>query len=494
MSQKSCSDVFGARVADRLYCIQLTLGNNSGYQLKVARVGFQLNAGGLPSTTITNNSYRSTRAILLKEEITNGRNIFYNVLQATGVLMAGFTPYFGTGKHPNGTVNNARTNWTTAASIVSGPLLAAFNIIAPNPVITQLNSLDDESLRDGQVIASNDQSPPVVVFVEKQSLNYQLNALPKIYPSLDLSDYSGKQPQDTDVPKKYTSLNTTIENSKDSRKAISKKSGFSPYLVELALGNMVIVGQPIQYLPRVQITAAPVTSALVATPYSLNFFRGANGVTSGVTSGTSQPITLPNNGTTPITGIKANIIGTNSSDFNIIQPANASDACPSSLAPSAKCTISVTFGPPATTAGAGASRSASVQISYDSGSASAPTLIGTASDTVYFSTTALSLGSATTTKPATATLTIINFNGSSIGVSVANPTGTNAAEFTYTANTCGTAAAPIVLAANQGTCSINVTLTPTAAGEGARAATMSVTYTISGTPQTQPVSLSGTGQ
>ena len=156
MSQKSCSDVFGSRVAERNYCIQLKVGNNSGYALQVAGIGFstQLDALKDPrndtgTVTIANSSYASTRAVLLTENVTSGRNIAYNILQATGVLMSAFTPYFGTGKHPNGTINNARTNWSTAASIVSGPLLSAFNIIAPNPVITQLNNLDDQSFRTG---------------------------------------------------------------------------------------------------------------------------------------------------------------------------------------------------------------------------------------------------------------------------------------------------------------------------------------------------------
>ena len=151
MSQKACSDTFGTRVAESLYCIQLTIGNNSGYPLKVARIGFSNQfhpaTNAPPPLTVANSSYRSTRAILLKENVTNGRNIAYNVLQATGTLMLAFSPYFGA-QHTNvvpNTVNNARLHWTTASSIVSGPLLAAFNLVAPNPILTQLNNLDDES-------------------------------------------------------------------------------------------------------------------------------------------------------------------------------------------------------------------------------------------------------------------------------------------------------------------------------------------------------------
>ena len=232
MSQKNCSDVFGSRVAERDYCIQLKVGNNSGYGLQVAGIGFSTQLDALKDTrnadgtiAIANSSYASTRAVLLTENVTAGRNIVYNVLQAAGVLMAGFTPFFGMGKYPNGTVNNARTNWTTAASIVSGPLLAAYNIIAPNPVITKLNNLDDQSFKDSKIIANNSQIQ-TVVFVEKQALTYQIAALRTKYPQLreylsDDSQQSGDNQQSGTKAPGYTSRSATLENSTNSRRMIS---------------------------------------------------------------------------------------------------------------------------------------------------------------------------------------------------------------------------------------------------------------------------------
>src|SRR5262249_34675933 len=40
MSQNSCSDVFGRRVGQSSYCIQVALGNNSGHPLQLAGIGF----------------------------------------------------------------------------------------------------------------------------------------------------------------------------------------------------------------------------------------------------------------------------------------------------------------------------------------------------------------------------------------------------------------------------------------------------------------------
>jgi hypothetical protein len=521
MSQKNCSDVFGSRVAERLYCIQLKIGNNSGYELQVAGIGFSTQLDALKGSrnddgtiTIANSSYAATRAVLLTENVTAGRNIANNVLQAAGVLMSGFTPYFGNGKHPNGTVNNARTNWTTAAALVSGPLLSAFNIVAPNPVITQLNNLDDQSFRDSKLIANNSQIQ-TVVFVEKQALTYQLGALSSQYPNLEscVQHYEPKGgtsqqattkqqnctnqqnttgQQDSNNPQgdlKKSPGYATYINSKNARGRISFSRGnFSPFLVKLALGSVVIVGDQIQYLQRVQIqnsaTPPATTGPLGAKPSSLSFTSGAN----GVTDGSAQSMTLTNNGTTtPLTGITPQITGTNQGDFTI-EAGSAADACPNPLPPSGTCKISVSYKNPSTTIGAGTTRTASLQISYGPGSTPLGiALAGAASNTLYFSAAAVSLPSAKVKGTATtASFTVVNFNGTAVTLTYDPPAGTPA-EF-EPSDSCGGSAVPLV------PCTVTVTFTPRTTG--ARTATLTVTITGSGgAPVTkQAVSLTGTGQ
>jgi hypothetical protein len=152
MSQKNCADVFGTRVAASIYCIQLKIGNNAGHPIQVAGIGFKnqhtdLAALGVPFVTFANSSYAATRAILLHQEMWNPRNVFYHSLEGAGLIMAGFTPFF---RRPN-----PRGNFATLASIVSGPMLQAFDIISPDPIISQLNNLDDQSFRDNLVIPNN---------------------------------------------------------------------------------------------------------------------------------------------------------------------------------------------------------------------------------------------------------------------------------------------------------------------------------------------------
>ena len=154
-------------------------------------------------------------------------------------------------------VNNARTHWSTAASIVSGPLLQAFDIIAPNPVITQLNQLDDQSFRDNLTIANNVQIQ-TVVFVEKQALTNHLA-------NLRTRAASDKLVPGQKIPHamKDSTLDSTIANSANNRGILSTKGGFNPYYVKLALRNVVIVGRHIAYLDRVHVvsSATPVSGA-----------------------------------------------------------------------------------------------------------------------------------------------------------------------------------------------------------------------------------------
>ena len=145
--------------------------------------------------------------------------------------------------------------------------------------------------------------------------------------------------------------------------------------MKLALGKVVIVGNQIEYLQRVQVTSSTPSSALgplAATPQSLNFAS-----LNGVTNGAAQTITLTNNGSTPLTSVTPTL-GT-SKDFNFTP-----STCPSPLTQTDHCTLSVTYNP-SPTAGADP-RTATLQVSYSPGSTplSIP-LSGAASNTVYFS-------------------------------------------------------------------------------------------------------------
>ncbi len=340
MSQKNCGDVFGTRVAASDYCIQIKIGNDSGYAIQLAGIGFKTKLNGIsgsPDVTIANSSYASTRAVLQNQQAYSGRNIVYHGLQSVGLIMAAFIPFFGT-QHANGTINNARNHWSTLSSIVSGPVVKGFDTVWPDPAIAQLTNLDDQSFRDSMVIQNNTQIQ-TVVFVEKQALTYQLKKLYQDSPNLRTDPNTSNNtdngnPSDSPSPNKTgttdasgtgggqtsagksklsskEALNvSTVDNSRNSRRPFFPRAGrFNPLSVKLALGSVVIVGQQIQYLQRIQIqsNAAPATTS-VPTINSITPTCAAVGdsiTLAGANFGAAQNDSSVKFGDTPVTNIQA---------------------------------------------------------------------------------------------------------------------------------------------------------------------------------------------
>ena len=268
----------------------------------------------------------------------------------------------------------------------------------------------------------------------------------------------------------------------------------SPFLVKLALGNLVIVGDEIEYLERVQIQSnanqSAVQSSINAVPSSLTF---ANQIVT--TTSNPQSVTLTNAGTAALASPSPQVTGTNKGDFKI-----QANSCSSSLAPAASCSLSVTFTPAPAVVGVASGNStetATLEISGGSGSspASVP-LTGTAvvpSSGVVLSTQpsgTLSFGAQKIGSTTTSVLTITNFQGSALTGLNAPINGANAGDFPA-AGVTNTCAASLLTGQN---CTITITFALQAGPTGPRTATMTITYTLSGTAQPPPITLSGVAQ
>jgi hypothetical protein len=367
-----------------------------------------------------------------------------------------------------------------------------FNILFPDPVIAELKSLDDQSFRDNLVIPNNSHVQ-TVVFVEKQAVTMALQEI-----NVRATQAAAEAKSKLNTGQQYASaesaqaLSDTLANVAKSSKATSKNSERSkwhkgksnPLLVKLALGSIVIVGDEIAYLQRVQIqnSATPSTTPtpLTAVPSSLSF--ADQNVT---TTSDAQSVTLTNTGSSALNNLVVSLSGGSRSDYRI-----ESNTCQSSLAPAANCAISVSFNP-SNSSSASAKRTENLQVSYNPGSA--PLLVGLTgnalvpSDAVLLSSTNLAFQTTKVGQPSSATLTISNLSksGPLTTVSIAAPAGSNPGDFSVSPSACNN-----LVVGNA--CSISVTFKPTATGP--RIATISVTYPINGVSQSQTVTLAGTGQ
>jgi hypothetical protein len=212
------------------------------------------------------------------------------------------------------------------------------------------------------------------------------------------------------------------------------------------------------------VTAATLASIHVS-PTSLSFGNQALDTTSVV-----KEVTLTSTGTTNLNISSITITGTNAGDFA------ETNNCPASMAPAAKCTISLTYTP--TVLGA---ETASLAVADNTAnSPQTVTLSGTGEAPVVLSPTSLSFGNVGENSPsASKSITLTNHQAVALtikGITLSNP------DYTET-NTCNGSVAA------KGTCAVSVTLTPSILG--ADDATLSVDDTASNTPQT--ASLTGTG-
>jgi hypothetical protein len=212
------------------------------------------------------------------------------------------------------------------------------------------------------------------------------------------------------------------------------------------------------------------SSAVTVSPASLTF----GGQNVGTTSA-AQTVTLYNTSGSTVSISSIAITGTNSGDFA------QTNTCGSSVTSGGQCTISVSFTPTAQGA-----RTATVTIT-DSANGSPQTVslsgTGTISSSIGLSATSLSFGSENVSSTSTAeNVTLTNNGASTLTINNMSITGTNSGDFAET-NNCGS----YVLSGNQ--CTIIVTFTPSAVGS--RTASVTITDTGSGSPQT--VNLNGTG-
>lgn len=207
---------FGSKIAKHYYGIQLSIGNNSGFDLQIASVGFRLPANTNIKNTVPTNSYRATRGTLEREQEIGTRAKVFASLRTAGLLLTGFLPFW----HALGPSANA----ARFGDILNGPVITGAGLIFPDTTIRQMTRLDDQTLRDGLIIKNNSQVR-TTVFIPKQLLDIAKNE--------GVND------------------NTFKRYNAERKKMVDYRN--DPQYVNLRLGDLVLIGQAIKYLNRVQV-------------------------------------------------------------------------------------------------------------------------------------------------------------------------------------------------------------------------------------------------
>jgi hypothetical protein len=239
---------------------------------------------------------------------------------------------------------------------------------------------------------------------------------------------------------------------------------FAPTSTGLKSASLNVFSNASNGTQVVTLTGTGQVPSATRSPAALTFAAQQTGTTSA-----PQPVTFTNTGVGPLT-VTVSFSGANANNFG------QTNNCGPSLGAGLSCTINVTFTPTAT-----GNRSATLNINSAAGTQTV-TLTGTgqAPSATRSPATLTFAAQQTGTTSAPQPVTLTNTGVGPLTVTSFVFSGANANNFAQT-NNCGTSL-PV-----SGSCTINVTFTPTAAG--ARSGTLTITDGAG----TQPVTLRGTG-
>jgi hypothetical protein len=223
--QHIVSTNFGRSIRKEFYCIELVIGNNTGSDLQLAGIGFeipqvayqddgsrgnangrskkyvpkknngitefapvmetvrdasgipQLNTDGTPRRRVAYDSdgnekfeiagilpvssYATVRGVLAERQLTHPRAITLASANALGELLGGFKPFFVNPIH-----GNHFSNWV---NIVSNPLAKGIENVWKDAYPGELDRLDQQTLRDDKIIGNNT-TYKTRVFIPKDAL------------------------------------------------------------------------------------------------------------------------------------------------------------------------------------------------------------------------------------------------------------------------------------------------------------------------------------
>ncbi len=214
LPRKVVHDNFGNRIARRYYAVEVVLGNNSGYDLQIAGIGFTMPAckltsvnqtTGLPAFDCANNpsvrkiptdGYHIVRGSLEREDEFGRRHFALGAIKTIGLLMTGLIPFFP----------NPSSDAGQVANFVNNPVTQGFELLFPRTTIRQLQRMEIQALHDGMIVPHN---------AQRRALSF--------------------------ISKGVVGLSKSDRD--DPQKAMAR------------LGDMVLVGQQVEYLQRVQVAS-----------------------------------------------------------------------------------------------------------------------------------------------------------------------------------------------------------------------------------------------
>jgi hypothetical protein len=235
------SHSFGRAFTDLHFAIEVVIGNDSGYDLQIAAIGFE---PPVPlDAPIPTDAYNITRATLEREQQTGRRALIVNSIKALGPILTASGVFFKSA--------GASSTWKDSVGVFSNPLEKGLELVYPDKTVRQLIALDNRSLRDS-VIVSNNISQRILVFISRELVECRKRD------TVSKKGDSGSKKGDSASKKGDSVSSCKSPPTADPRYArLPYSRDFNPELVMRRLGKLVIVGRKIEYLNRVRVVSTP---------------------------------------------------------------------------------------------------------------------------------------------------------------------------------------------------------------------------------------------
>jgi hypothetical protein len=161
LGYQSVYDNYGRRIADNYFAVKVTIGNNTGFPLQLAEVGFRISSD--PNDTPTPTAEPSiVQGTLVYGQDYSARNVIYRSLVWAALLGTGISPYFHAA--------NSKANYAAGVALFSGPLLNGFVQQFPDNTVKQLARLNASTVMTDQNVIANNSQAPFIAFLSRDDL------------------------------------------------------------------------------------------------------------------------------------------------------------------------------------------------------------------------------------------------------------------------------------------------------------------------------------
>ncbi|MBI3696675.1 MAG: hypothetical protein HY238_17775 [Acidobacteria bacterium] len=222
LPRRATSDSFGRAFTKRYFAVEAVIGNNTGYDLQIASIGFEPPVEHKLDAPVPTDSYNVGRSTLEREQQVGARALVVNTITGLGPILTGAGVFFKAA--------GASSTWKGAVGLFSNPFEKGFELVYPDKTVRQLIGLDTRTLRDS-VIIPNNISQRVLVFISRELAECRKRKKARS------CDWKPETPK------------------KDAR--LPYANDFDPEMVMRRLGTLVVVGRKIEYLNRVRVVSTP---------------------------------------------------------------------------------------------------------------------------------------------------------------------------------------------------------------------------------------------